>query len=247
MGAPFRFVTTPSAIVRRTRTWAFGALALLAGCNQVLGIDEPLDTEVPATTGGSYVDVATTTAGTGGARSGSGGAGGSGTAGTGAPAGQGGGSNGAGPDGGGRTVEFAWADWPMPNPSTAGLPYPANYDLTVAAGVVADTITSLKWQQNVDANAFTWGDAHTYCSGLSLAGGGWRLPSRIELLSIVDFTAPNPAIDTRAFPGTPQAKFWSASPVADETASAWAVDFGFGNGLAYAAPTTASNRVRCVR
>lgn len=239
-------VLASRAIACRHRGWTLAAIALLGGCNQVLGIDEPLDTELPATTGGAPVDVATTT-GAGGARTGSGGGGGSGTAGTGTPAGQSGSSNGAGPDGGGKAVEFAWADWPMPNPSTSGLPYPANYDLTVAAGVVGDTVTKLRWQQALDANAFSWADAQTYCAGLTLAGGGWRLPSRIELLSIVDFTAPNPAIDIRAFPGTPQAKFWSASPVADEAASAWAVDFGFGNGLAYSAPTTASNRVRCVR
>ena len=135
----------------------------------------------------------------------------------------------------------------MPNPGTSGLPYPQAYDLTTTVGVVVDKVTNLKWQQTIDGAAFSWPDARAFCSGLTLAGGGWRLPTRIELVSIVDFTSANPVIDLRAFPGTPQARFWTASPVAGEPSNAWAIDFAFGNGLNYSAPTFTSYRVRCVR
>ena len=39
----------------------------------------------------------------------------------------------------------------------------------------------------------------------------WRLPTRLELVSIVDFAAYEPAIDRAAFPGTPAFGFWSGS------------------------------------
>jgi hypothetical protein len=224
-----------------------------ASCNEVLGIDEPIESSQATTTTGSGPSGGTTSTGTGAGGSGNttGGAGAtggaSGSAAGGSSSGTGGGSNGASPDGGGRTVEFAWAEWPMPNPGTSGLPYPQMYDTTTTLGVVVDKVTNLKWQQAIEGGAFTWADAQVLCSGLTLAGGSWRLPTRIELLSIVDFTSPNPLIDLRAFPGTPQARFWTSSPVADEASNAWTIDFGFGNGLAYSAPANASYRVRCVR
>jgi hypothetical protein len=225
-------------------TFALAALGLsFAGCNAILGIDEPIESAQGSTTTGGATGGNVTGTGTGGNTTGTGPSTGSG----GTSPGTGGGSNGAAPDGGGRTVEFAWAEWPMPNPGTSGLPYPQAYDFTATVGVVADKVTNLKWQQAIDGAAFGWADAQALCSGLTLAGGGWRLPTRIELLSIVDFTNPNPLIDLRAFPGTPQARFWTSSPVADEPSNAWAVDFAFGNGLVYSAPTTAAYRVRCVR
>jgi L-lactate utilization protein LutB len=46
-----------------------------------------------------------------------------------------------------------------------------------------------------------------------LGGGHWRLPTKIELESIVDETWTMPAIDPQAFPNTPTAGagFWTAS------------------------------------
>ncbi len=47
----------------------------------------------------------------------------------------------------------------------------------------------------------TWEQAIGYCDGLTLGGvSDWRLPTRIEMTSIVDFTR-SPAIDRGAFPG----------------------------------------------
>jgi hypothetical protein len=77
--------------------------------------------------------------------------------------------------------------------------------------------------------------------------GGWRLPSRIELLSIVDFTQSEPLIDPVAFPNTPPEPFWSVSPTVDDPSSAWSVHFGFGTVSASATSTGTPLRVRCVR
>jgi hypothetical protein len=134
----------------------------------------------------------------------------------------------------------------MPNPASAGLPNPASYD-TSTPGVVVDKVTGLMWQRDVPASSYTWADAKSYCAGLSLAGHlDWRLPTSIELVSLVDFTRSSPAIDVTAFPNTPSAYFRSSSPVAGDADFAWVVDFYDGrsssnDGVDYA------YRVRCVR
>ncbi len=95
-----------------------------------------------------------------------------------------------------------WALWPMPNPASAGLPHPAQYD-TSKAGVVLDKVTGLTWQATVSTSTYAWADAKAYCASLSLGGfKDWRLPSRIELVSIVDFTIakPGPVLDPTACP-----------------------------------------------
>ena len=45
--------------------------------------------------------------------------------------------------------------------------------------------TYLYWQRLVPAPMFDWQMADAFCKGLKLAGySGWRLPTRIELVSI---------------------------------------------------------------
>jgi hypothetical protein len=119
----------------------------------------------------------------------------------------------------------------MPNPASAGLPNPASYT-DQGNGTVEDNVTGLVWQKAVTtAQAYTWADAITYCEGLTLAGLTWRLPTRVELLSITDFTRTSPAIDTTAFPDTPGGKYtWTASPwvvsqIATKPQYSWIVNF----------------------
>lgn len=155
-----------------------------------------------------------------------------------------------------------WANWPMPNPPSISpsLPHPQSYD-TSNAGVVIDTVTRLQWQATVDGNLYAYGDAIEYCGSLQIppAGGGWRLPSRIELMSIVDNTQ-QPRIDGSAFPmpstdsGT-TISFWASSLLAGDGSHAWVVDFGTSTNLLVTAavqPSSASPLpqryyVRCVR
>src|SRR5262249_38785794 len=51
----------------------------------------------------------------------------------------------------------------------------------------------------------------------------WRLPTRLELVSIVDVAEYDPAIDRAAFPNTPSTGFWSGSQHADQAETAWLV------------------------
>ena len=116
---------------------------------------------------------------------------------------------------------------------------------TMTGGTVFDTKTKLTWQQTVPATKYAWAAAKTYCQTLSLAGTGWRLPTRKELQTIVDYSQKSPSIDATAFPATPAEAFWSSSPVAGSTTVAWSIYFIIG--LTYSFVVADPNEVRCVR
>ncbi|KAF7764118.1 hypothetical protein PCIT_b0025 [Pseudoalteromonas citrea] len=56
----------------------------------------------------------------------------------------------------------------------------------------------------------------------------WRLPSKIELQDLVDYSAVQPAIDLTAFPNTKVGNYWTDTIDTDDTNSIWAVNFNFG-------------------
>ena len=128
-------------------------------------------------------------------------------------------------------------------PSSADAP-PGRYDLGVS-GTVRDTRTTLIWQRAISAELYSRNAAASYCAGLSLAGTGWRLPQVSELLTLVDRTRNQPAIDATAFPATPVTWFWTSTPYAPDLAKGWRVDFGIGYSNGFELGTAA--RVRCVR
>jgi Protein of unknown function (DUF1566) len=138
-------------------------------------------------------------------------------------------------------------------------------------GTVTDNITGLMWQkcsvgQNNDstcsgtAAVYTWYQASgtydaTYnpssqdvCGSLSLGGHtDWRLPTKKELITIVDYSIPysGPAINTTYFSNTAASDYWSSTTYAIIPVGAWGVDFdgGYvGGGNKYGAWY-----VRCVR
>jgi hypothetical protein len=114
-------------------------------------------------------------------------------------------------------------------------------------GTVKDNKTGLVWQQAV-AIQDDWTNAKSDCAGLRLGGfsSGWRLPTKLELESLVDFgvASPGPTIDSKAFPLTPAEAFWTSTLWGGTSNYAWYVDFGSGSSRHYY--TTTSYRVRCV-
>ena len=132
----------------------------------------------------------------------------------------------------------------MPNAQLPGLPHPHSYE--TVDGVVTDRVTGLMWQRNLTDKFFTFQDAQRNCDELSLGGhDDWRLPSRIELVSILDMTRIQPSIDVNTFPGTPNDWFWTSSLDVRNPSAAWYVYFYFG----YPKTDDMTNRfsVRCVR
>ncbi|MBK7001877.1 MAG: DUF1566 domain-containing protein [Rhodoferax sp.] len=66
---------------------------------------------------------------------------------------------------------------------------------------------------------------------------GWRLPTRLELLSIVHNGTNSPAIDTQFFPGTSSGPYWTSELHILDGSRAWTIDFRYG-AASYADLTT---------
>lgn len=107
---------------------------------------------------------------------------------------------------------------------------------------IDDGNTVLAWQKTLSTSTYTQEEAANYCKNLVIADYHWRLPTRQELLTIVDNGKYNPAINTAAFPDTPSTDFWTSDNY--DSSNGWAVNFKYGI-TKYVSKTT-SNRVRCV-
>ena len=133
--------------------------------------------------------------------------------------------------------------------------------------IIYDTTTGLEWQRcslgqtwnghtcTGEAKTYTWDDAHTAADRVP----GWRLPTIDELKTLVYCSSGQPAqfgcqcsgdyqqptIVTEAFPETPASRFWSGSPYANYSDSAWYVHFY--HGYAGNALRSLNGRVRLVR
>lgn len=152
-------------------------------------------------------------------------------------------------------ADKAFPRWRMPNPPVAKLPNPFSYTDN-GNGTVTDQVTGLVWQTVVSGSA-TFATAPAYCSGLMLpapAGFTWQVPTRIQLLSIVDYTT-GAAVDAPFLANgqPPGGKYtwtstaWVVSQIATKPQDAWMVNFGGGGGLtSNAAAQTATEWIRCV-
>ncbi|MDP9002679.1 MAG: DUF1566 domain-containing protein [Myxococcota bacterium] len=147
----------------------------------------------------------------------------------------------------GGCVGEDWAGWPMPNSAVdfaAGAPNLESYTVH-GDGTVTDAVTGLMWQQTAPSLSYTWADAKAYCMGLTLAGyADWRLPTTIELISIVDYSKNVPALDMAAFAGG-TSEVWSSTPFARTPSTAWEICFAAGD--TGGDSVVASNFVRCAR
>ena len=105
-----------------------------------------------------------------------------------------------------------------PTPDTGKAPY------------VHDTHTGLIWSRTcaINGEAKRMDHAAAVKQAAEL-GEGWRLPTRTELLTLVDDTTHEPAIDKAAFPDTESSYYWTSTPAAWSPSSvAWVVFFDFG-------------------
>ena len=146
-----------------------------------------------------------------------------------------------------------WAEWPMPNnlaDAATGAPNPQGYTYGDGAEqTLIDDVTQLMWQKDMNGQTYTWADAISYCQTLTLGGfAGWRLPSLIELISLVDYsvTAANgAALISGGFTG-PAEGVWSSTTVAGTTTQAWMISLAAGTTITTDESATLAG-VRCVR
>jgi hypothetical protein len=124
---------------------------------------------------------------------------------------------------------------------------------------VRDNVTGLTWEVKTAANAgatYTWNAADAYAGDLNSGGGlcghsDWRIPTRRELLSIVDHERSQPAIDRRFFPNTSTSTasiHWAADTDLSGPAGArrWTVNFAYGDSIS-GVEADAAHAIRLVR
>jgi hypothetical protein len=116
----------------------------------------------------------------------------------------------------------------------------------VFANSYFDNKTNLIWQDNkeVKKNKRNWEDAKSYCDNLVLNGSSrWRLPTRLELLSISDKSKYKPAIKD-GFKNTVSDYVWSNSTYKFNSSEAWYINFNYGSDAWHGKVN--ENYVRCV-
>ena len=115
--------------------------------------------------------------------------------------------------------------------------------------VVKDAQTGLEWDPSASTEK-AWKDAVAHCDGRVYAGkSDWRLPSVVELASLVDYGTWPPggetAVDQAHFSLTKAMYHWTSTAIPGVAGKGWAIDFGHGN----FAPASGGEvlQVRCVR
>ena len=114
--------------------------------------------------------------------------------------------------------------------------------------VVVDNNTDLMWQQTIPTSTYTWDNAVSYCNKLTYAGySDWRLPTPHELLTIVDNSKYDPAINTTYFPSTPSQNFWGYAGFTSYSGTYMRYEVNFENGNPHYTNAENTFFVRCVR
>jgi hypothetical protein len=86
-------------------------------------------------------------------------------------------------------------------------------------GWVKDELVGVEWGPS-STDRMNWKDANDYCKKQ-----GGRLPEVDELITLVDRSKYNPAINVEIFPDTKSDFYWSATAYAVNPAYAWFVYF----------------------
>ena len=116
------------------------------------------------------------------------------------------------------------------------LPSASRFTILSAFGgaAVRDDETGLVWEKTLETTELSWNAARVACADKDVGGRrGWRLPSVIELASLVD---PSIRSGPTLPPGHPFTNvgmdaYWSATTIAGNPNSAWLVFFDTGKVL----------------
>lgn len=94
---------------------------------------------------------------------------------------------------------------------------------------VTDSKTNLLWMKEDDGKERNWADAKKYCEDneAKLPGEGWRMPTREELLTIVNLERYSPAADPIF--NAKSSRYWTSTPCAGGAGGAWCVYFDDGS------------------
>jgi len=156
--------------------------------------------------------------------------------------------------GGGGAAGNYTMRWDTNSLSSSGSRFTVLTDFGSAA--VRDNNTGLVWEQAPSTIA-TWTDARIQCVEKNVGGTrGWRLPSVVELMSLIDPSLINPLsqippIVPGVFTGVQSATYWSATSNADVNPSASAFSakllLNFNDGKVSSLAKGNATNVWCVR
>jgi len=93
-------------------------------------------------------------------------------------------------------------------------------------GTITDTLTGLMWQKDDSQNPLTWEEAITQFNDLLLADHtDWRMPTREELRSIVDYSRITPSIYINQFPNTVLGNYWTSTAHPFQENHIWCIHY----------------------
>lgn len=120
---------------------------------------------------------------------------------------------------------------------------------TTTTETVTDSASGLVWQRNPPFTALNKAAALTYCDNLVLEGmSDWRMPTRLELTSIVDAGRVVPPYETTAFPGIPSNSFfWTSTAYAADSTRSFVINTNYPVTYIFNNTTATEEIVRCVR
>lgn len=120
----------------------------------------------------------------------------------------------------GCALQGHFACWPIREHPT--------FDVIIKDFVVQDRCTGLQWESNITSASayYTFDEAVQACKSKNLpvpkdTPAKWRMPTRIELASIIDYTTGGPAVDISTF-GTFTDQLWTLNQTADGL-SGWTI------------------------
>ena len=122
----------------------------------------------------------------------------------------------------------------------------ARWGTDLTKGWVLDNVTGRNWQLVSQAAVNGFAQASAWCATLALDGGAWRLPSLLELESLVDRRIAAPTIP-KIFTATADYYFSADTVVSSNGNRIWSVLFADGSSTASTIFTTSGAAVRCVR
>ncbi|MBX3233683.1 MAG: DUF1566 domain-containing protein [Labilithrix sp.] len=116
------------------------------------------------------------------------------------------------------TAPVSWIQFKMPNYPQVDGPNVnvASYsDQAGDAGGIVDDVSGLIWRavDTAEKKPFSYADAEKHCEALTTAK--WRLPTRIELITLLDFSGTNAAATSAARFSMEPETYWTSSAVRD--------------------------------
>jgi len=148
-----------------------------------------------------------------------------------------------------------WACWKMPTPVSSPATVPNHQSYTdLGNGAVLDNITCLVWEKANPATQGNWQASVDRCAALGTSNwagySDWRLPTRVEMASIVDVTRGNKGFATifTVAGGSYATGSWWYETITGQSTAGFHWNYG-GNGLTSNAKAMSDTNLvaRCVR